>query len=93
MIKKPGKKQDTDPFMLINFTYFHDKQKLLFDTINILEGIQVQDSKNCGCRDIELLQDMIFKYCINTPKLCSNIVARAEVGKFPIEFKVHTNVI
>ena len=61
--------------MLIKFTYFHDKQKLPFDTINIPKGIQVQDSKNCGCRDIELFQDMIFKYCINAPELCSNIVA------------------
>ena len=30
-----GKKKDTDRPILIKFTHFHDKEKLLFDTANI----------------------------------------------------------
>ena len=88
LIKTLGKKKDTDRPILIKFTHFHDKEKLLFDTANVPDRIQVQDnSKNSGCREIELMQD------INANKLCSAMITRTELGKFPIEFKVHTSVV
>ena len=78
-----GKKKDTDRPILIKFTHFHDKEKLLFDTANIPDEIQVQDnSKNNGCREIELMQDKIFRYYINANKLCSAMITRAELGKY-----------
>ena len=50
LVKTLGKKKDTDRPILIKFTHFHDKEKLLFDTANIPDEIQVQgNSKNNGC--------------------------------------------
>ena len=39
------------------------------------------------------MQDRIFRYYINANKLCSAMITRAELGKFPIEFKVHTSMV
>ena len=39
------------------------------------------------------MQDKIFRYYINANNLCSAMITRAELGKFPIEFKVHTSMV
>ena len=94
LVKTLGREKDLDRPILIKFSHFHDKEKLLFNTTNIPEGIQVKDNyKSNACLEIEQVQDMFLKYCINAPKLCSNVIARAELGKFPIEFKVQSSMI
>ena len=63
--KKLGKKQDTDRPIFIKFTHFSHKEKLPFDTTNIPEGIprfKIILRKNCECREIELMQDMMLPF-------------------------------
>ena len=94
LVRRLGKKKDTDRPILIKFVHSHDKHKLLYETKDVLNGLKVKDNyKNEGCQEIEQIQDSFLKYCINVSKHCSNIISRAELGKFPLQFKVQAQMI
>ena len=57
-------------------------------------GLKVKDNyTNEGCQEIEQIQDSFLKYCINVSKHCSNVISRAELGKFPLQFKVQAQMV
>ena len=57
-------------------------------------GLKIKDNyKIEGCQEIEQIQDSFLKYCINVPKHCSNVISRAELGKFPLQFKVQAQMV
>ena len=60
----------------------------------ILLKLKVKDNyKNEGRQEIEQIQDSFLKYCINVSKHCDNVISRAELGKFPLKFKVQAQMI
>ena len=94
LVRRLGKKKDTDRPILIKFVHSHDKHKLLYETKDVLNGLKVKDDyKNEGCQEIEQMQDSFLKYCINVSKHCSNVISRAELGKFPLPFKVQALMV
>ena len=94
LVRRLGKKKDTDRPILIKFVHSHDKHKLLYETKDVPNGLKVKDNyKNEGCQEIEQIQDSFLKYCINVSKHCSNVISRAELGKFPLQFKVQAQMV
>ena len=94
LVRRLGKKKDTDRPMLIKFVHSHDKHKLLYETRDVPNGLKVKDNyKNEGCQEIEQIQDSFLKYCINVSKHCSNVISRAELGKFPLQLKVQAQMV
>ena len=72
----------------------HDKHKHLYETKEVPNGLKVKDNyKNEGCQEIEQIQDSFLKYCINVSEHCSNVISRAELGKFPLQFKVQAQMV
>ena len=39
------------------------------------------------------MQDKFLKHCIGVTNNCYNVISRAELGKFPLQFKVHSEMI
>ena len=94
LVRRLGKKKDTDRPILIKFAHNHDKHKLLYETKDVPNGLKVKDNyKNEGCQEIEQIQDSFLKYCINVSKHCSNVISRAELEKFPLQFKGHAQMV
>ena len=88
------KKTESDRSILIKFHNIQDKQKLLYETDNIPNGIKTRDNyKNNGCVEIEQAQDRFIKYCINVPGNSCNMISRKELSKFPIQLKVHAQMV
>ena len=57
-------------------------------------GLIVKDNyKNKGCEECEQIQDSFLKYCINVSNHSSNVMRRAELGKFPQQFKVQAQMV
>ena len=94
LVRRLSKKKDTDRPILIKFVHSHDKHKLLYETKDVPNGLKVKDNyKNEGCQEIEQIQDSFQKYCINVSKHCSNVISKAELGKFPLQFKVQPQMV
>ena len=94
LVRRTGKKADPDRSILIKFHNIQDKEKLLYETDNIPNGIKIRDNyKSSGCLEIEQVQDRFIKYCINVPRKSCNMISRAELGKFPIQIKVHAQMV
>ena len=56
--------------------------------------MKVKDNyKNDGCQEIEQIQDSFLKYCIIVSKHCRNVISRAELRKFPLQFKVQAQMV
>ena len=94
LVRRIVKKKDTDRPILIKFVHSHDKHKLLYETKDVPNELKVKDNyKNEGCQEIEKIQDSFIKYCINVSKHCSNVISRAELGKFPLQFTVQAQIV
>ena len=94
LVRRIGKKKDSDRPVLIKFVHSHYKHKLLYEIKDVPNGLKVKDNyKNEGCQEIEQLQDSFLKYCISVSKHCSNVISRAELGKFSLQFKVQAQMV
>ena len=94
LVKRLGRKSDKNRPIFIRFSHFQDKEKLLYYTRNLPKGIQLCDNyKTDSCVEIYQVQDKFLKHCIGVTNNCYNVILRAELGKFPLQLKVHSQMI
>ena len=79
--------------ILVKFVHYQDKEKILCNPV-VEPSISIKANFfPSACKDIQMINDKYIKYAINLPKRCSNLISRAEVGKYPIQFKVWSQMI
>ena len=94
LVKRFGRKSDKERPIFIKFSHFQDKENLLYCTRNLPQGIQLCDNyKTDSCEEIKQVQDKFLKHCIGVTNNCYNVISRAELGKFPLQLKVHSQMI
>ena len=94
LVKRLGRKSDKIRPIFIRFSHLQDKEKLLYYTRNLPKFIQLcYNYKTDSCEEINQVQDKFLKHCIGVTNNCYNVISRAELGKFPLQFKVHSQMI
>ena len=89
-----GRKSDRNRPIFIRFSHFQYKEKLIYYTRNLPKGIQLCDNyKTDSCEEINQVQDKFLKHCIGVTNNCYNVISRAELGKFPLQLKVPSQMI
>ena len=94
-VKRVWKKQGhLNRPMLVNFSSYHDKERLLYQTTNFLNGITIKDyPSDSSLKDIELVHDKFIDYALYVTKYCGNVINRAEVKRYPLKSKMWSQMI
>ena len=81
-----GKKEDVSKPVMVKFAELKDKEKLLYETVDLPPGIKMEDlCISSSCNEIEQVQNDFLKYCVGAPEHCCNMISRVELGKYLIE--------
>ena len=94
--KRMGRKNKENQIrpILVKFKDYHIKEKIIYSGKCDLNSILLKDnSKSYAFSGIQLVQGNFIKFTLNLSKNCSNFISRSEVGKFPLNVKVWTQMV
>ena len=96
IVKRMGRKNKENQIRpnLAKFKDYHIKEKIIYSGKCYLNSISLKDISNSNAfSGILLVQDDFIKFTLNLPKNCSNFISRSEVGKFPLNVKIWTQMV
>ena len=96
MVKRMGRKNKENQIrpISVKFKDYHIKENIIYSGKCDLNSISLKDNSNSNAfSGIQLVQDTFIKFTLNLPKNCSNFISRSEVGKFPLNVKIWTQMV
>ena len=96
MVKRMGRKNKENQIrpILVKFKDYHIKENIIYSGKCDLNSISLKDNSNSNAfSGIQHVQDNFTKFTLNLPKNCSNFINRSEVGKFPLNVKIWTQIV
>ena len=95
-IQQIGRKRENNKSrsILVKFSDYGDKEKIIYSGKCNINPIPVEDNFSPNAfKEIQLVQNNFIKYVLNLPKQCSNYISRSEVGKFPLNLKIWSQMV
>ena len=96
IVKRMGRKNKENQVrpILVKFKDYHIKEKIIYNGKCDPNSISLKDNSNSNAFSrIQLVQDNFIKFTLNLPRNCSNFISRSEVGMFPLNVKIWTQMV